>query len=1269
MPTQWTIGTVVADRYHVLAVHGDGGTGLVHRVRHLGWGVDLAVKSPRPELLRTDDDRQRFIAEADTWVSLGPHPHVCGCHYVRVLDGVPRVFAEYMTGGSLGNRIDDRTLYAGPADDVRSRVLDIAVQAAWGLQHAHDQNLVHQDVKPANILLDGDGTAKITDFGLARARAAVSDDASILVTSGGLTVAYASPEQWERKPLGRRTDVFSLAVSILEMYTGGVSWRFGPAAGHALAAHLRQPAADPRLPVLDAPVAHLLQRCLHDDPQLRPAAMTDVADALVAAYEQTFHRPYPRQRPRPADLRADELNNRALSLIDLGRHAEAARMFDRALDVDPEHRPAAYNRTMLRWQRGEVLDEHVVEFVTRIAEASAPDLPSGDRMLADLHLQRGDVEPARSSLVAALRASPGDPDLTSLLDRLGSGEFGAADAAVAIDARIGRVAQARFTADGESLRLVLDPTKACARPMLEWNVHSGRILWAGAFHPELETALSRRLPTDGHGPGRVDGWEIAPGAIDFSADRRTAVTGAVGGEIRVWDLATRRLRHVRNEHGAPVFAVRVSPDGRFAVSGAENGGVWLWDLASGKGLCVRTDSQSERPPRMEGRTTVQGEPIRVTQADLMRQMLGLDQKLPHVAAVAVSLDAGRVVFVDQRLDSGNPAPAHLQVWDRAADAVTLRIPVDASTVAALAVSPDATFIAVGHTNGDVILCTPDADGGATALRQAHTSPVRAVEQWNNGALVVTGDTFGTVRLFNGRTGQCLRTVELTGGDGIESVAITSDGRHFVSATTREVRYWNVPRGHRAPMVYCRPRSHAELVAHTNQVSDLLDAADRELGQSRFPPALETLRQARATLGRERTADVLDAWARMGRHAIRTGVTSARDRPPLTGHLTNTTDLALGDAAGLAMSAAEDGSIRLWDLSSGRNLWEAYTRQGRSTDQTAYFRPVENSWRMGADLSRDGRTLVAFGANMKLRRWLLSEGDLPVEQPLIEGLEVVIPMHLPPRVRLSSNGARAIVQGERGGTVQVVDFAAEAHRTGLPGAKLKGTFASTARLACISGDGRLACAAMGTTVRLWDADRRDRIGEIRVRAEVDGLTMNRDGSRVLSTGADTPAKLWDLPTGQCLQELDAGGHHQSGPAFSPDGRFAATVVGQHEIWLWRLADGQRVASLPLGGRAGRRIGFTSDSRYLLATTAGPTIPVWELDWTLEAVEAADWVADADRVLLGFLGEGGDPTSASAAEVLQNRLADAGYGWLRSDAVRTALRRVTTDRPVAPPLPRP
>lgn len=212
-PTDWQVGDVILDLYEVRALLGEGGMGKVHRVRHRGWNVDLAVKSPKPEIFARSGGREAFVREAETWVALALHAHVVSCHYVRNLGGAPRVFAEYVDGGSLSDWIRSGKLYEGGAEPALRRILDVAIQFAWGLEHAHASGLVHQDVKPANVMMTEAGDVKVTDFGLSRARAlageadAAKPGQNRLVSTGGMTPAYCSPEQarGERLSLSRRT--------------------------------------------------------------------------------------------------------------------------------------------------------------------------------------------------------------------------------------------------------------------------------------------------------------------------------------------------------------------------------------------------------------------------------------------------------------------------------------------------------------------------------------------------------------------------------------------------------------------------------------------------------------------------------------------------------------------------------------------------------------------------------------------------------------------------------------------------------------------------------------------------------------------------------------------------------------------------------------------------------------------------------------------------------------------------------------------------------
>ena len=99
VPRDWHVGDVILDLYEVKDIHKGGGMGLVYRVRHRGWNLDLAVKSPRADYFQTEEQKETFVRECETWSDLGLHPHTVSCYYVRTLGGIPRVFAEYIEGG------------------------------------------------------------------------------------------------------------------------------------------------------------------------------------------------------------------------------------------------------------------------------------------------------------------------------------------------------------------------------------------------------------------------------------------------------------------------------------------------------------------------------------------------------------------------------------------------------------------------------------------------------------------------------------------------------------------------------------------------------------------------------------------------------------------------------------------------------------------------------------------------------------------------------------------------------------------------------------------------------------------------------------------------------------------------------------------------------------------------------------------------------------------------------------------------------------------
>lgn len=337
---KWSVGDIIMEKYRVDEFFA-GGMGLVYRVHHLEWGMDLAMKCPKPEFLGDEVARLAFEQEIEIWASLGLHPHIVTCYYSRRIEGQPCVFSEFVTGGSLREWIVSRRLYQGEEDASVARMIKIAAEFAWGMGCAHGKGLVHQDIKPGNVLVSDAGTTKVTDFGLARQSTRAS--ASGLVDVAGYTRPYASPEQLTEHVVSPATDVWSWAVSILEMFMGGIFWEHGIAAPAAFEHYQSKGRRMPGCPTMPAPVAGLIKQCLHRDPSARPASFDKLADFLLRSYKVIFGEDAGLTAPDTVGLAADSMNNRAVSLLELGRDAEAINMLKKALEQNSDHYEARYN--------------------------------------------------------------------------------------------------------------------------------------------------------------------------------------------------------------------------------------------------------------------------------------------------------------------------------------------------------------------------------------------------------------------------------------------------------------------------------------------------------------------------------------------------------------------------------------------------------------------------------------------------------------------------------------------------------------------------------------------------------------------------------------------------------------------------------------------------------------------------------------------------------------------------------------------------------------
>lgn len=1183
----WRVGDVVDGRYRVARVHEQGGMGVVYRVRHLAWEIDLAVKSPRPEVFRGAADQERFVAEAETWVSLGLHPHVCHCYYVRVLDGVPRVFAEYVEGGSLHDWIRDRRLYEGAA---HARILDIAIQTAWGLEHAHGHGLVHRDVKPANVLLDADGvTAKITDFGLARARdLAVTLDSgappgtSLLAAGGsGLTPLYASPEQASGEPVGRRTDIYSFAVSVLEMCVGEATWMTGLAAGAALEDYRADGAV-----AIPPGLGDLLERCLRANPADRPGSMADVAAELIDIYRDVTGEAYPRPAPALADLLTDELNNRAVSLLDLDRHVEADQVFAQALAADPQNARAIYNAGLARWRRGAVSDDAFLDEI----EATRAD--TGDPwevrfVLAQIHLERGDLGTARELLGELARQRPDEAEIAEALTRAGSGEI--------VDARA---------------------------------VQSWQVPWPKRPPPRSLWVQTRNSK------------DVVPLAL--TPNGRLLAAGGWDGAVRVFDVHSGQRVGLLKGHRTPVHAVDLTPDGRFAVSVSDDETVWFWELTKRK-LSGSTKGRrlyaSPTPPSWAGdddrfrsgrgtiRITEDGRRVLYTGADHVFRVWDVDTGRMTVLddgasdqLVAVSADGRRAMSV-RSLRVGHGREDVVRLWDLpSGQCVRELTPGHKPSVSALCFSADGRYAATGGFD-DIRLW--DLEDGRRVRTLASRSTPKTLALTDDARFLLSGSDYeNSIRWWELDEGRCLRTFPAH-RDGTTTVRCDPDGRFAFSAgQDGTVRRWALPAGYRGTPLLSRPRAHVELSLLGGRVDALVGAAEQELAAGRYPAALDLLRQARAVDGYERAPRVMAAWWTLARHARRTEPRAAWSSRVLRVGKHSAVDLS-GDGGLVAVADAEDGTIRLWDVESGT-----------CSRVLAGHRGVVRSVRF----SPDARRLLSSDKDGVVRLWDVGTGGsrevLTVDRKLHQDDRVA--------VRFSAYGGHVVLSGPDS-SIRLLG--------GDRPREIRTLYGSHVREFHLSDDGRLSAVIGGSQVLLWDLERDQAAHHLRSGSALTTVTgcLSADGRLAIAGDFNGGLRLWDTARGDVIRTFE--GPEQRGfhtVLMTADGRFAVSGGYWSPPTVWDVHSGRSIRVLDGHELGANGLVLTPDGRFVLAKQDG-YLRLWELDWELAAREATDWDDGAAPYVEAFLRACPQWTDDDLADLVR-RLQDVGHGRLRTDGVR-------------------
>lgn len=1103
LPKVWQVGDIIMGTFEVKQVFSSGGMAYVYRVYHRDWDIDLAVKTPRSEFQDIEDIVENFVHEAETWVNLGLYPHIVSCYFIRVLDGIPRIFMEYVDNGSLLDAINQGWLYHGTPVQILTRILDIAIQIAWGLQYAHEKGIVHQDVKPANVLLSHNGIAKVTDFGMAQAKAIISprvenpemfiptsDGKSILVNVSGMTPSYCSPEQAAVQPLSRRTDVWSWAVSLLEVFIGKKTWDYGHLVLRALEEYLRFGPAKPSIPAMPASFAELLRDCFSIDPDQRPHSMSTLVDELKEIYHQEIGKPYPRYQPKVKTVLADTLNNRAVSMVDLSRENEALDLFDQAIAAQSTHPTALYNRSLYLWRNAHLTDLDVLSNLIQ----NLKDLPENWQTyyyLANIHIERGDLFAAIEVLQSASGKFGNLPSLRHAYQRAFKVRTYGAHAIKTIKDQtsvVNSIAisnQGAFALSGGNDHVVY-----------LWDLHSGKCLHTMRGHDHIIRSVA------------------------ISPNGKLGLSGSWDRTLRLWNLPSGECLQVFTGHSDVVQQVVFTPDGKSALSASSDHTMRLWDLHSGQSLRVFTGH------------------------------------IDTIRSVAVSRN-GRIA-VSASFDNT------MRIWDLKTGQCISTIDWINAFTSNIHLSIDGKHILLADANNH--LCLVDLETGKIVhTYSGHTGTVRSLDITPNGKWILSGGTDGTLRLWDLKSTRCLRT--FTGHNAsINAVSISSGKMLAVSGSgDQTIKLWSLGMGPQAPFDPVLPRSSEEVVQLSDQIDKQLQDAENRYSRGDYAGALKVVAQARANPDYFQNTQLVKYWHKIGQKAVRTGFNSIWLSKTFSTHDISVNSIAISRDSRFAISGNDNASLNLWNLESGEYLHQYQGHKEKvnsvcistkgdmvlsgSSDGTLILWDLKVSTPLKTlsghssevntvSMTSDARLALSGSNDNTLRLWDLSQGKC---LRVLKGHA-----HYVRQAAISPDGHFALSAGWDK-TLRYWDLISAECLTVFKG------HSEVIHAMALSSDGTLALTAgLDHTIRLWDLSSGNALAIFETAsAHVSDLTFTFEGRFAFSADLEGKINIWDLSTGISLDFNLNHGSPVSALAVSPGGDSLISTGPDRTIKIWQL----------------------------------------------------------------------------------------------------------------------
>lgn len=1147
--SDWNVGEIIDDKYEVTELVGQGGMGVVFKIRHLVWNIDMAVKMPLERLLFNPAYKLRFLRESQTWVDLGLHPNIVQCWYAREMGRIPRLFMDYVRGGSLRDRIKGKKI--GSCD--WETILDLMIQAADGLAYAHERGVVHRDVKPANMLITHDGRVCVTDFGLVKVagESEVGGDLSdgdgpagalpepdIDLTRPGAvlgTPEYSSPEQWDMADkVDGRADIYALGIVLYEICCGRRPFDNGKHRDPPMVLmgrHKYSPVPNPLKfnKKIEKPILRTISRCLAKDADERPASMAEFRKELAGVYREILGKPYPKPVPEPGDLRADSLNNKAVSLWDLGKKNEALAAFEDALECDPQHLEATRNLCVYRWKEGTITDQ---AFLDRLEALEAVHGTRADywRHSGEVRFARGDLAEAEGALEKALKIDTNDTDAACLL------------------AEIRNACQSKPAGPG---------------PALNFKGQAGAVNC-------LRQGKEPQYYYSGGSDGKIGLWETYSGkplaffpmhsgpinAVSISSNGQVGLSAGADKIVKLWNASTGKHLRTFKGHSDAVNFVCFTPDGRFALSGSSDTSLRFWDLATEE--CVKEYTGHDGPVTCAA-ITPDGQTVLSSNANW-------------------AFAAKRKTDTRFHLPTVTEIP--LRLWNAGDCECRFSLKGHAGNVYTVAVSPDGRF---GLSGGDdrILRVWRLDTGRQIRTLEGHAAPIMSAAFGPEGR-AISGGQDKTMRLWDLETGRCLRTFE-DHSDSVTAVAFLKKGFAMTASRDGLMKMWRIRFPYKTPeMTLSRIKELKTLKEEKSVCGFLANKADTCLDRGEVSEAVEVLRKAREIEGFERDSELLDLWHRAAEQSVRIGLRSAWPAKVLKGHSDSINCLAVTPDGRYCLSGSADNSVGLWDLANGKCVryfrWYSFVEAALSVRK--YEGRTDSVFSVAVD--PEGLTCVSGGYFKTILVWDLATGEcVRVLDGHAESVNCVA---------ISPDG-RTVLSGSRDKKLIVWDCMGRRIRT------MEGHVESVNAVAVSPNSGFVLSGGEDGFLRLWKLASGECVHVLKGHsAGINTVAFSPDGWMGISGSSDGSLRLWHLVSGRSLLVLKGKSGPVHSAAFTPDGRYALSASGR-TVWIWDLITGERLRSLDGHSGTVNAVAVDPKGRYAFTGSADKNLTVWELDWDL------------------------------------------------------------------------